>query len=87
MNPEPSFPGSPQEFLASWSATRGNLRRFVEEHAGFGAALLAAEPMPNIPEMGAVWAPMGDALTVITDTEDSNPSEALSRAVDQILGR
>ncbi len=33
MNPEPSFPGSPQEFLASWSATRGNLRRFVEEHA------------------------------------------------------
>lgn len=55
--------------------------------AGFGAALLAAEPMPNIPEMGAVWAPMADALTAITDSEGSNPSEALSGAVDQILGR
>src|SRR5690606_5732041 len=26
--------------------------------AGFGAALLDAEPMPNVPEMGAVWQPM-----------------------------
>ncbi len=33
MNHDPSFPGSPQEFLASWSATRGNLRRFVEDRA------------------------------------------------------
>lgn len=28
-----SLPDSPQEFLASWSATRGNLRRFLEETA------------------------------------------------------
>ena len=33
VNHDPSFPGSPQEFLASWSATRGNLRRFVEDRA------------------------------------------------------
>ncbi|AKK07786.1 HAD-IB family hydrolase [Corynebacterium testudinoris] len=32
-NSEPVFPGSPREFLASWSATRGNLRRFLEERA------------------------------------------------------
>ena len=37
--------------------------------AGFGAALLNAEPMPNIPEMGAVWSPMGNALSVMTDDE------------------
>ncbi len=55
--------------------------------AGFGAALLNAEPMPNIPEMGNVWNPMLDALTVLVDSESSNPSELLTRAVDQILGR
>ena len=27
------FPDSPGEFLASWSATRGNLRRFLEDRA------------------------------------------------------
>ena len=55
--------------------------------AGFGAALLNAEPMPNIPEMGAVWSPMGNALTVLTDNADSDPSALLTQAVDEILGR
>ncbi len=55
--------------------------------AGFGAALLNAEPMPNIPEMGNVWAPMATALTTITDSEGSDASSALTRAVDEILGR
>jgi len=55
--------------------------------AGFGAALLNAEPMPNIPEMGAVWAPMGTALTTITDSAGSDVSAALTQAVDEILGR
>src|SRR5690606_27889703 len=38
--------------------------------AGFGAALLNAEPMPTIPEMGAVWNPMANALSVMTDDEN-----------------
>ena len=54
--------------------------------AGFGAALLNAEPMPNIPEMGAVWSPMGNALSVMTDDESSDVSELLQQAVDEILG-
>ena len=55
--------------------------------AGFGAALLNSEPMPNIPEMGAVWSPMGNALTVMTDSADSDVSALLTQAVDEILGR
>lgn len=55
--------------------------------AGFGAALLHSEPMPNIPEMGAVWSPMGNALTVMTDSEGSDPAALLTQAVDEILGR
>ncbi|HET8985005.1 MAG TPA: maltose ABC transporter substrate-binding protein [Trueperaceae bacterium] len=55
--------------------------------AGFGAALLNAEPMPNIPEMGAVWSPVGNALTVMTDSEGSDPAALLKQAVDEILGR
>ncbi len=54
--------------------------------AGFAAALANAEPMPNIPEMGNVWGPMGDALTRILDDAGSNPSEILNTAVNQILG-
>lgn len=55
--------------------------------AGFGAALLNAEPMPNIPQMGAVWSPMGNALSVMTDDEGSDVSALLTQAVDEILGR
>lgn len=54
--------------------------------AGFAAALADAEPMPNIPEMGNVWAPMGDALTVILDSPDSDVAGELGRAVEQING-
>ncbi len=55
--------------------------------AGFSAALANAEPMPNIPEMGNIWGPMGDALTVFLDSQDSNVSEILHEAVNQIKGQ
>ncbi|HHO54778.1 MAG TPA: maltose ABC transporter substrate-binding protein [Trueperaceae bacterium] len=55
--------------------------------AGFSAALANAEPMPNIPEMGNIWGPMGDALTVLLDSQDSNVSEILHEAVKQIKGQ
>lgn len=54
--------------------------------AGFGAALLTSEPMPNIPEMGQVWTPMGNALSIILETEGSDIPSALQTAVDEILG-
>lgn len=55
--------------------------------AGFGAALLTAEPMPNIPEMGRVWGPMGDALNAILESPNSDIPAILQRAVEQIRGR
>jgi arabinogalactan oligomer/maltooligosaccharide transport system substrate-binding protein len=54
--------------------------------AGFGAALLNAEPMPNIPEMANVWGPMGGALSVIYETEGSDVAATLQNAVDEISG-
>jgi arabinogalactan oligomer/maltooligosaccharide transport system substrate-binding protein len=53
---------------------------------GFGTALLTAEPMPNIPEMGQVWGPAGNALSVILETSDSNVSGTLEQAVREIRG-
>ncbi len=55
--------------------------------AGFGAALVNAEPMPNIPEMGQVWGPMGNALTVITESADSDVNATLQQAVTEIKGQ
>ncbi len=54
--------------------------------AGFAAALADAEPMPNIPEMGNVWGPMGDALTVILGNPASDVRAVLENAVRQIQG-
>ncbi|UCH24572.1 MAG: extracellular solute-binding protein [Trueperaceae bacterium] len=54
--------------------------------AGFGQALLNAEPMPNIPEMGSVWGPMGTALTVILESADSDVAGSLTQAASEILG-
>lgn len=53
---------------------------------GFGTALLLAEPMPNIPEMGQVWGPMGSALSVILETADSDVRALLERAAQEVLG-
>jgi arabinogalactan oligomer / maltooligosaccharide transport system substrate-binding protein len=54
--------------------------------AGFGRALLTAEPMPNIPKMGQVWGPAGNALTVIMESEGSDVATILQQAVDEITG-
>ncbi len=54
--------------------------------AGFGASLVNAEPMPNIPEMGQVWGPAGNALAVILESADSDVDAALEQAVAEILG-
>ncbi len=54
--------------------------------SGFAEALFRAEPMPNIAEMGNVWGPMGDALTLILESPDSSVGDALDGAVNQIQG-
>jgi arabinogalactan oligomer/maltooligosaccharide transport system substrate-binding protein len=53
---------------------------------GFGNALLLAEPMPNIPEMGQVWGPMGSALSVILESAESDVAAILERAAQEVLG-
>ena len=42
-----------------------------------------ADPMPNIPEMNAVWGAWGDAMTLIS-TQKQDPQEALDNAQAQI---
>ena len=54
--------------------------------AGFAEALSDATPMPNIPEMGNVWGPMGDALALVLESPDSDVSQILQDAVNQIEG-
>ena len=54
--------------------------------AGFGQALVTAEPMPNIPQMGQVWTPAGNALAVIMESADSDIPSSLRRAVAEITG-
>lgn len=54
--------------------------------AGFGIALLDSEPMPNIPEMGQVWGPMANALSVILESGDTDVPAILQQAADEITG-
>jgi arabinogalactan oligomer/maltooligosaccharide transport system substrate-binding protein len=51
--------------------------------AGFLAQAAYAVPMPNIPQMPAVWAPMADALTAIWN-DNADPKSTLDAAVEQI---
>ncbi len=62
--------------------------------AVFAASAANGIPMPNIPEMGSVWGPFGDALLIIRDqnygtNEEtgvtvSNASDAMKLAAEQI---
>lgn len=50
---------------------------------GLARAALAADPMPNIPEMNFVWSPIANAVTAVV-TGKSTPAAALQAAVQQI---
>ena len=69
-------------------ASEGALEQVADDPvvAGFGEALLTAEPMPNIPQMGQVWQPMENALAVIMERADSDVEGTLERAVQEIGG-
>lgn len=49
----------------------------------FGVAGANAVPMPNIPQMSAVWGPWGDALVLIQQGA-ATPEEAMTNAQQQI---
>ena len=50
--------------------------------AGFGASGASGEPLPNIPEMGAVFTPWSDAYVAIS--QGTAGSQAFTDAADQI---
>ena len=52
--------------------------------AGFGAAIAKGIPMPNIPEMGQVWGPWGDAQNLIIKSANANAADLLGKGVEQI---
>ena len=52
--------------------------------AGFGAAVAKGIPMPNIPEMGQVWGPWGDALGLSIKADNADIAGLHSKAVEQI---
>jgi maltose-binding protein MalE len=51
--------------------------------AAFAEAGASADPMPAIPEMGAVWDAWGNAITLILNGQ-STGEEAFTTAADQI---
>ncbi len=52
--------------------------------AGFGAAVAKGIPMPNIPEMGQVWGPWGDALNLSIKTANADIAGLHTKGVEQI---
>ncbi len=51
--------------------------------AAFGASAADGIPMPNIPEMAAVWGALGDKLTLIVNGEQ-DPESAMKDAARQV---
>jgi arabinogalactan oligomer/maltooligosaccharide transport system substrate-binding protein len=51
---------------------------------GFGKAISVGTPMPNVPEMGAVWGPWTNAVTQSTQELTPNYASILTNAVTEI---
>ena len=51
---------------------------------GFGKAISAGTPMPNVPEMGQVWAPWGSAVALGVQKSGVNTAGILGTAVKEI---
>jgi arabinogalactan oligomer/maltooligosaccharide transport system substrate-binding protein len=49
----------------------------------YAKSALAGDPLPNVPEMSAVWTPAGNAITLV-DRGKSSPSAAAANMVKQI---
>jgi arabinogalactan oligomer / maltooligosaccharide transport system substrate-binding protein len=53
---------------------------------GFGKAISAGTPMPNVPAMGAVWGPWSNAVAQSVQKANANYSGILDSAVKEING-
>ncbi len=51
--------------------------------SGYAKAALAAEPLPNVPEMNAVWTPGGNAISLVINGK-SQPADAAANLVKGI---
>ncbi len=54
--------------------------------AGFGKAISMGTPMPNIPQMGAVWGPWAAATAQSVQKPNQNYAQLLEKAVQEISG-
>ncbi|WP_221089762.1 sugar ABC transporter substrate-binding protein [Deinococcus aquaedulcis] len=53
---------------------------------GFGRAISAGTPMPNVPQMGAVWGPWSQAVAQSVQKANQNYAQILDKAVQEING-
>lgn len=74
--PDPYWHHTPQEFLASWSSTRGNLRRFLEE--------LALPPIDDETQREAGEAAAAAAVAELFDLELSDYTKGLDSVTGSI---
>ncbi|GEM90706.1 sugar ABC transporter substrate-binding protein [Oceanithermus desulfurans] len=51
---------------------------------GFSTTIAMGDPMPNIPAMGKVWGPWGNALALITQKPDSDVKKIIDDMVAEI---
>ncbi len=52
---------------------------------GFSTTIALGDPMPNIPEMGKVWSPWGNALSLIIRDAGSNVREIIDGMAAEIM--
>jgi maltose-binding protein MalE len=64
-------------------ATRERAAAEDPDLGAFANAGVAANPMPAIPEMSAVWGAWGDAITLVYQ-QASTPEEAAATAAQQV---
>lgn len=66
----------------AWKAVQASLASDPQV-AAFDASAANGIPMPNIPEMGSVWGPLGDNMLLIRNGE-IDPTEAMATAAEAV---
>ena len=54
--------------------------------AGFGKTISMGTPMPNVPQMGAVWGPWSNAIAQSVQKPNQNYNQILTKALQEING-
>jgi len=66
----------------AWKAVQDSLASDPQV-AAFDASAANGIPMPNIPEMGSVWGPLGDNMLLLRNGE-IDPTEAMTTAAEAV---